>query len=216
MLRDMPPLRRRTNRTPAAAAERVRTRELTDARSMRALAHPTRVELMELIAREGPVTATQAGAHLDLSPANASFHLRTLARYGFVEEAPGGRGRERPWRLVSTGHSWSEAADVPAELTAAGQQLQRVVVDRAVGQLHEYLRHQQEFPREWRDAALTNDWQVFLTADELRAVAESVSAALRPYLERLTDPTTRPDDALAVKFLSFGVPLELPVGDAHA
>jgi hypothetical protein len=30
------------------------------------------------------------------SPANCAFHLRTLAKYGFVEEAGGGRGRERP------------------------------------------------------------------------------------------------------------------------
>ena len=58
---------------------------------MRALAHPVRVALLELLGRDGPMTATQAGEALGESPANASFHLRTLAKYGFVEEAPAAR-----------------------------------------------------------------------------------------------------------------------------
>jgi hypothetical protein len=37
------------------------------------------------------------------TPNNCSFHLRQLARYGFVEEAGGGKGRARPWRLASLG-----------------------------------------------------------------------------------------------------------------
>ena len=72
---------------------------------MRALAHPVRVALLELLSRDGPMTATQAGEVLDESPANISFHLRTLAKYGFVEEAPGGTGRQRPWRRVGIGNS---------------------------------------------------------------------------------------------------------------
>ena len=50
------------------------------------------------------MTATQAGEALGESPANVSFHLRTLAKYGFVEEAPGGTGRQRPWRRVAQAH----------------------------------------------------------------------------------------------------------------
>ena len=45
------------------------------------------------------------------SPANCAFHLRTLAKYGFVEEAGGGRGRERPWRQTYDRH---ELADAPS------------------------------------------------------------------------------------------------------
>ncbi|HYZ52738.1 MAG TPA: helix-turn-helix domain-containing protein [Streptosporangiaceae bacterium] len=67
---------------------------LTDPRALRALAHPIRVSLVGLLRREGPLTATQAGAMLGESPASCSFHLRQLAKYGLVEEAGGGRGRE--------------------------------------------------------------------------------------------------------------------------
>src|SRR3954467_10413411 len=74
------------------------TIELTDPRALRAVAHPVRLELIGLLRREGPLTATAAGALIGESPANCSFHLRQLAKYGLVEEAGGGRGRERPWR----------------------------------------------------------------------------------------------------------------------
>lgn len=68
---------------------------------MRALAHPVRIALLEALRRDGPLTATRAAELLDDSPGNMSWHLQTLAKYGFVEEAGGGRGRSRPWRAVS-------------------------------------------------------------------------------------------------------------------
>ena len=94
-------------------------RALADAREMRALAHPVRVALLELLGRDGPMTATQAGDALGESPANTSFHLRTLAKYGFVEEAPGGTGRQRPWQRVAQAHTWDYESDDPATVAAA-------------------------------------------------------------------------------------------------
>src|SRR5260370_36072891 len=66
---------------------------------MRALAHPLRWALLEALGPAGTLTATEASELLGESPANCAFHLRTLAKYGFLEEAGGGRGRQRPWRL---------------------------------------------------------------------------------------------------------------------
>src|SRR3954467_8550651 len=72
--------------------------ELTDPRALRGYAHPTRMALMGLLRREGPHTATRAAARVGESFASCSFHLRQLAKYGLVEQAGGGRGREKPWR----------------------------------------------------------------------------------------------------------------------
>jgi predicted transcriptional regulator len=72
-------------------------KRLTDPRALRALAHPLRISLVGLLRREGPLTATRAGGLLGESSASCSFHLRQLAKYGLVEEAGGGKGRERPW-----------------------------------------------------------------------------------------------------------------------
>ena len=79
---------------------------LTDPKAIRALAHPVRMALLEALGHAGTLTATQASEMLGESPANCAFHLRTLAKYGFVEEAGGGRGRERPWRQTYDGMSW--------------------------------------------------------------------------------------------------------------
>ena len=64
---------------------------ITDPTVMRALAHPVRMALIELYGVHATLTATQASEALGESPANCAFHLRTLARYGFVE----GRSRRR-------------------------------------------------------------------------------------------------------------------------
>src|SRR6476659_5694344 len=90
-----------------------KTLTLTDPRALRALAHPTRLKLVGLLRKHGPLTATQAGVLLDEVPASASFHLRQLAKYGLVEEAPGGRGRERPWRSSAAITSWANVGDTP-------------------------------------------------------------------------------------------------------
>src|SRR5579885_3675414 len=73
---------------------------VTDPRALRALAHPTRVAILDHLYLHGPATATQCAAAVHESPSSCSFHLRTLARWGFVEELPA-KGRHRPWRPVS-------------------------------------------------------------------------------------------------------------------
>src|ERR1700750_2527894 len=94
-------------------------REVTDPRAMRALAHPVRLALIEALA-ERPLTATEAGERVGESPANASFHLRQLAKYGFVEEAEGGTGRPRPRKLRHLGFRFSDLQADP-EAARAGR-----------------------------------------------------------------------------------------------
>ena len=53
---------------------------LTDPKAMRAMAHPVRMALLELLAVTPTLTATQASEALGESPANCAFHLRTLAK----------------------------------------------------------------------------------------------------------------------------------------
>lgn len=55
------------------------------------MAHPVRVALLEALSLQGPMTATEAGERIGESPTTCSFHLRQLAKYGFVEEAGGAR-----------------------------------------------------------------------------------------------------------------------------
>src|SRR3954453_4555939 len=83
-------------------------RELTDPTTMQALAHRGRLRLLEVLAHEGEVTATEAGERSGKSPASCAFHLRQLAKYGFVEEAPRTGGRRRPWRPKGVGMRFTD------------------------------------------------------------------------------------------------------------
>src|SRR5579875_467359 len=94
-------------------------RELTDARTMRALAHPVRLAVLEALELAGPLTATEAGERIGESATTCSFHLRQLAKYGFVEEAGGGRGRARPWQVKHEGLTLSPEQDDPEAAVAA-------------------------------------------------------------------------------------------------
>jgi DNA-binding transcriptional ArsR family regulator len=94
--------------------------ELTDPRALRALAHPLRVQLLALLRREGPMTATQLSEHVGESPASCSFHLRQLARYGLIAEAGVGPGRQRPWKATSQLTTWTT---VDPTLVEIGQEL---------------------------------------------------------------------------------------------
>src|SRR3982750_5031446 len=78
---------------------------IRDPRVMRALAHPARIEIVEYLNSTGAVvTATECAGMVGLSPSATSYHLRELARYGLVEQAPSrGDGRERVWQSPGTG-----------------------------------------------------------------------------------------------------------------
>jgi DNA-binding transcriptional ArsR family regulator len=183
------------------------SRELTDPRSLRAMAHPTRLDLLELLAREGELTATEAGNLLGLSPANCSFHLRQLAKYGFVEEAPGASGRHRPWRTVGLSHRWSGASGSPAADQAA-QTLSQIVLERVTLRLAEWLANQDEEPAEWRDAAFGTYSILYLTPAELDQLSTRVQELTLPLLGRISDRSTRPAGFRAVSFLAAAHPVE--------
>src|SRR5690606_22078525 len=81
-----------------------------DARSLRGLAHPLRMQLLNALRRGGPATASQLAERLGESSGATSYHLRQLAAHGFVEDAPEhGRGRERWWRAAHEGVRFDDA-----------------------------------------------------------------------------------------------------------
>ena len=190
-------------------ADPKRTLTLTDPRALRALAHPTRMKLVGLLRRHGPLTATQAGALLGEVPASASFHLRQLAKHGLVEEAPGGKGRERPWQATAGFTSWSGVGGGP-QMQAAAQLLSGVVADRYHELVIEWLEQQPEEPLDWQEAAHISDFALYLTAEELKQLGERLVGELKPYLDRTVDPERRPDGSRLVTVIQLAFPTEAP------
>lgn len=186
-----------------------RTVELRDPGALRALAHPVRIRLVGLLRRNGPLTASEAGRRIAESSGSASYHLRQLARFGLVEEAGGGRGRERPWRATSLFTAWPNVADTP-ELAEASQLLERFVLERYVERLERWFARRRTERPEWQDAAAFGDSLLYLTADELAELGDALTTLAEPYLDRLVRPELRPHGARAVTFLRVAFPDEEP------
>ena len=205
--------RNRRRQDTGAPAERPKSVELRDARALRALAHPTRLKLVGLLRLQGPLTATQAARELGETPQRCTFPLGQLAKYGLVEEAGGGRGRERPWRATASSTSWPNVMTGP-EAAAASQLLEAVVVEQHFEAVMAWVDRQHEEPEEWREAAQLNDAALYLTADELADLGGRVWGLLEAYAERNERPELRPEGSRAVTYLSLAFPRALPAPPA--
>lgn len=185
-------------------------RKLSDAESLRALAHPVRLALVEVLTVEGPLTATEAGEKIGESPTTCSFHLRQLARYGFVEEAGGGKGRARPWRMSKIGMTFSSMQQDP-ETAVAASALARMLRDRQLQRYQTWLDTKASYPQVWQAAAGNSEVVCWLTAAELAELTEDlVGLLLSRFTERIGDPSARPPGAVPVELLVFSYPITLP------
>jgi predicted transcriptional regulator len=185
--------------------------EVRDPKVMRALAHPLRMALLEAIgnAETRTLTATEASELLGESPANCAFHLRTLAKYGFVEEAGGGRGRERPWRLRYRGLElappWQDT-----ETRLAAHAVASVWIDRWLARARERLMRIIGYPAVWQEATLASQMDLYLTAQEAKDLGTAMHELVEPYQERRDDPSLRPPGSVRYEVMLFGYPVDDP------
>ena len=186
-------------------------RRLSDPRELNALAHPVRMAIVELLSISGPLTATELADRLDETPANCSWHLRKLAQHGFVEEAGGGTGRQRPWQVPGLGFGWDdEHASGSIQERRAAQALSELVMSRAMDRLRESQQRAPEETEEWRAAQTSTEMIAWLTADELKELNDAITAVLDRHIERLTDASQRPEGARLCEFVAWGVPTYFP------
>ena len=184
---------------------------LTDAKAMRAVAHPVRMALIELFGYHETLTATQASELLGESPANCAFHLRTLAKYGFVREAGGGKGRERPWALVNrTVMVTSDQPDAQAALAA--DELTRLWFERWADRARRAFGARNQVPG-WDEASGWSNRHVFLTPEETAGLREEMRRMLYRYEGRLADQSLRPAGALPVEWSIFATPVPVDPSD---
>ena len=189
--------------------DRPRSVELRDAHALRALAHPTRLKLVGLLRLQGPLTATQAARELGETPQRCTFHLGQLAKYGLVEEAGGGRGRERPWRATASFTSWPNVMS-KQEAATAGQVLEAVVAEQHFEAVRGWIERKHEEPQEWQEAAQLNDVALYLTAAELEELGRDIWSLFDRYLARGERPDLRPEGARPVTVLDLAFPRRTP------
>ena len=104
---------------------------------LRALAHPLRWRLFDLVSGEGSATATRCAEVTGESVASCAYHLGILGKLGLLEQVRDLPGREKPWRLTG---QLRDDLSAPAQ-DAEGEQAARGVAEAFLG--HEMERMQQ-------------------------------------------------------------------------
>lgn len=153
----------------------------SDPRALRALAHPVRLELLNLLQREGPLTASRCAELLELTPKVCSYHLNLLGTYGLIEETGEGKGRSRPWRLVVSGLSYVHSPDEGESAARTADEFARTMLARDVRLVEAFIARRRELPTGWRNKSTMSGNPLRLTARQLQAFGGELLEVLERY-----------------------------------
>jgi DNA-binding transcriptional ArsR family regulator len=172
-----------------------------DPRSIRALAHPARLAIIDALATGDELTATQCAELTGLSPSATAYHLKLLERYGFAETAPlRPDRRERPWRAVGRRVQVDLDGSTPAGASATAAVV-GAHIDMTRDIAVEFTAAGHAEPGEWRDAAVLANADLWLTAEEFQRLGKELGAVLEPYRRR-----SRPEFSRRVRIMNVVVP----------
>ncbi|MGC9540242.1 ArsR/SmtB family transcription factor [Streptomyces sp. UG1] len=163
-----------------------RDRRITDLGTLKALAHPLRMNLLRGLTIARVATASQLAEQVDEAVSLVSYHLRKLAESGLIEEAEprSADGRERWWQPASDGVSirdedFRDAPEQAAAYTAAS----RLFFEQRADMYRRFLDERSHWGEEWNSAADATESSLRLTADELAELNREIIALLRRYDE---------------------------------
>lgn len=156
------------------------------AAQLRALAHPLRLQLLDVLGVEGPATASQLARRLGESSGSTSYHLRALHRVGMIEEAEQRNGRERWWQRVP--ERWWIPNSVPpeasnaerVELKAAHAQIESIMVDGDEAALQRWTEIRYDLPLDWQDSQFIGNYRIWATPAETRHLLRTILDATQP------------------------------------
>ncbi|WP_020672293.1 ArsR/SmtB family transcription factor [Amycolatopsis nigrescens] len=172
-----------------------------DKRMLRALAHPLRMRLLELLQADGPATATGLGARAGESSGTTSWHLRQLAEAGLVaEDIERGNKRERWWRSVhgSTRLRSADFSDDPDLAGPLGVFLQASVEQRYQAEAR-FVSEWPQWTDRWQGKAAFSDGRLALSPDEAAALTAEIDAVV----DRYRRPPRAGDDSVVFHWAAF-------------
>lgn len=168
------------------------------------MAHPVRLDIIHLLHRDGPLTASQCAEALGLTPKVCSYHLNLLGKYGLVEETGEGKGRARPWRLVLTSLEYVAGPDEGEDMTVAAHQFAKTMLGRDVRQIEAFIDHRDALPRKWRNVSTMSSNPLRLGPKQLKAMRGELMDVLERY--RNVEPAK---DAHPVQLAMYALPVDI-------
>jgi Helix-turn-helix domain len=150
-----------------------------DPTALRALAHPVRLKLIDVLAMEGTATATRCSELLGESTATCSYHLGILAKYGYITRVAGRGWRDKPWRLVSPDLNLSSRGLDP-ETAAASRAAASALLDYEMTLLKEGLHRSEQEPQ-WQQSNKIMSATAWVTAEEFQEAAAEIQQILDKY-----------------------------------
>jgi DNA-binding transcriptional ArsR family regulator len=161
-----------------------KTVRITDPRVLRAIAHPLRTDIFYELYSRGSARAADLAIALDVPANQVSFHLRTLAKYGLIEEAPeeARDRRDRVWRPAGASLNW-EPKDFEGKPDA--EAAMRVWKAHAEGWVHELIDafYAEPGPEDKGTVRAADDVPMQLTKAEAEQAASEVFKVLKRWME---------------------------------
>ncbi|WP_424449540.1 helix-turn-helix domain-containing protein [Microbacterium arborescens] len=163
-----------------------------DAGALRALAHPVRVRLYDILSQQGPQTASSLAAMTGESSGSTSYHLRALAKHDLIRELPDrGTARERWWERPSGGISFPGPDSLR---TPAGRAATQVVMSEFLDRRHDQLmRFVDTTLRDeldpWAQSALITSATVTLTVEQLGEVNARIQRVIDDIVDEYRLPS---------------------------
>ncbi|MFD6291352.1 ArsR/SmtB family transcription factor [Streptomyces sp. NPDC060205] len=160
---------------------------ITDLGTLKALAHPLRMQLYRGLCVARTATASQLAEQVDEAVSLVSYHLRKLAEHGLIEAADpqSGDARERWWQPATQGVSIRDKdfRDAP-ERAAAHLAATRLFHQQRSDMYRRYLDERLTWGPEWNSAAPDNESLLRLTAAELAELSAELLALAKKYDEK--------------------------------
>ena len=185
----------------------------SDPTRIRALAHPIRLELLDHLDDDGPATATECAAAIGESVASCSYHLRILAKNGFIEQVDRA-GREKPWKSVSNSRSLVIDRSLPGSVHAVSA-MAGVHVNRELDRIQSWLQRAPQLPVDDADVSTIMGASFYATHEEIRQFRTDLWELSRRFDGRWQDPAQRPPGSSPVRLFGvLNIDPDRPLADA--
>ncbi|GIG66300.1 winged helix-turn-helix domain-containing protein [Phytomonospora endophytica] len=153
-------------------------RRITDPETLKALSQPLRRRLYRLLIQLGPSTVGVLAKKVEGDPGQISYHLRALAKHGYIEEAPelARDKRERWWKATPGSNTWDTADFDTPEARAIADTVKAQMMADEFERAIEWEKARDEWGEPWTRIATSSESNLFLTPEETVAFNEELTA----------------------------------------